>query len=67
MTAHQTSVKYVPAGTGPAYQSPIDKIRRSDPRYGLKFHHDCGGGPGPQCIEVPSTIIGSAFPGSIAH
>jgi quercetin dioxygenase-like cupin family protein len=26
MSAHQPSVKYVPAGTGPAYQSPIDKI-----------------------------------------
>lgn len=26
MSTHQPSVKYVPAGTGPAYQSPIDKI-----------------------------------------
>jgi quercetin dioxygenase-like cupin family protein len=26
MSTHQPSVKYVPAGTGPAYQSPVDKI-----------------------------------------
>jgi quercetin dioxygenase-like cupin family protein len=27
MSAHQPSVKYVPAGTGPVYQSPVDKIK----------------------------------------
>jgi quercetin dioxygenase-like cupin family protein len=26
MSTYQPTVKYVPAGTGPAYQSPIDKI-----------------------------------------